>query len=97
MKMKIMFGVALLSLCAIIPAFAWDNPYNNDNSRKGNDNSKSGYESSLGNRYQYDLSDPSDRVRYKVDPGAKLRDKIDVDPRRQLERDTGQYGGGVYR
>lgn len=54
-----------------------------------------GYESSFGNRYEYDLSDPSDRIMYEVDPDAQLRDSIDVNPERELERSLGEYGGGV--
>jgi len=54
-----------------------------------------GFESSFGNRYEYDLSDPSDRVMYEVDPAAQLRDSTDVNPVRELERDLGEHGGGV--
>ena len=54
-----------------------------------------GYETSFGNRYEYDLSNPSDRVRYGADPNAQLRDSIDVNPIRDVERSVGEYGGGV--
>ncbi|MFC1719563.1 hypothetical protein ACFL00_00300 [Pseudomonadota bacterium] len=53
------------------------------------------YETSFGNRYEYDLNNPSDRVMYEVDPAAQLRDSIDVDPLREIEQDLGEYGGGV--
>ena len=53
------------------------------------------YRGSSGALYQYDLSNPSDQLRYSVDPGAQLRDEID--PRVQLDRSLGQYGGGVGR
>lgn len=92
MKMKLLIGVGVLSSCLTIPSFARDNPYDNNN-----EDSNRGYESSFGNRYEYDLSRPSDRIRYEVDPAAQLRDSIDVSPSRELERDLGQYGGGVDR
>jgi hypothetical protein len=56
---------------------------------------ENGYETSFGNRYEYDLSDPSDKIMYEVDPNAQLRDSIDVNPERDLERSLGEYGGGV--
>jgi hypothetical protein len=37
-----------------------------------NSNTSSGYKSSTGSTYEYDLSNPSDRVRYRTDPKAKL-------------------------
>lgn len=68
-------------------------PYGYDNDT---DDSNRGYESSFGNRYEYDLSDPGDRLQYGVDPDAQLRDSLDVDPTRDLERGIGEYGGGAY-
>ena len=58
-------------------------------------NPSSGYRSSTGSTYEYDLSNPIDRLRYGADPAAKLRDRIDINPQRRIERNTGQYGGGV--
>jgi hypothetical protein len=55
------------------------------------------YRGSSGALYQYDLSKPTDQLRYGVDPGAQLRDSINVDPRIELDRSLGQYGGGVGR
>ena len=59
--------------------------------------STSGYKSSFGSTYEYDLSNPSDRVRYRADPKAKLRDRLDINPQRRIERNIGQYGGGVLK
>lgn len=53
------------------------------------------YQGSFGTRYQYDLSDPSDAIRYSMDPSAKLNDSISLDPRVDLDRSIGQYGGGI--
>jgi hypothetical protein len=39
--------------------------------------------------YQYDLSNPSDQLRYSVDPGAQLRDSINVEPRVEIDRSFG--------
>ena len=67
--------------------YDYDSSYDRDQDK--------GYESSFGNRYEYDLNDPSDRVMYEVDPSAQLRDSIDVNPVRELERGIGEYGGGA--
>ena len=56
-------------------------------------NEEYSYESSTGQRYEYDLSNPADRARYRVDPAAQARDR--VNPRIQLDRNIGQYGGGA--
>lgn len=50
----------------------------------------------MGTRYQYDLSDPTDRVSYSIDLDAQMRDKLSVDPNRNLDRNMGQVGGGIY-
>lgn len=55
-----------------------------------------GYEGSSGSRYQYDLSNPSDRNRYGIDLDAQRRDQMSLDPGRSLDRGMGQYGGGIY-
>jgi hypothetical protein len=55
---------------------------------------KSNYKSKFGNEYEYDLSRPADQIRYENDIRAQMRDELDVDPRREIERDLGQYGGG---
>ena len=68
-----------------------DGPYDN----QGNPNYR--YQGPTGTQYQYDLSRPQDQIRYEVDPRAQLRDSISVDPRRDLDRDLGRYGGGAKR
>lgn len=52
-----------------------------------------GYRSSFGSAYQYDLTRPMDQLQYSVDMGAQLKDSID--PRVELDRSMGQYGGGI--
>jgi hypothetical protein len=59
-------------------------PYDN----RGNPNYR--YQGPTGTQYQYDLSRPSDQIRYEVDPRAQIRDGISVDPRRDLDRDLGR-------
>ncbi len=86
---KILSIVALTTLAT--SAYSYDYGYGSQN------DSKRGYESSFGNKYEYDLSNPSDRIRYEIDPAAQLMDSIDVNPTRELERGLGQYGAGVYR
>ena len=71
-----------------------DNPNIGSGSNRNGNNS--GYESSSGARYQYDNSNPSDRLRYSTDLDAQRRDQMNLNPRRSLDRGTGQYGGGIY-
>ena len=85
MKLRLFTGALILTLS--VPAFAWND---------FDDDSRDGYTSSFGNRYEYDLSNPSDRISYDVDVSAQMRDRLDVNPTRDLERGMGQYGGGVY-
>ena len=59
-------------------------------------NNDSGYESNSGTKYQYDLNDPSDSIDYSTDLDAQRRDQMNSDPRRSLDKQSGQYGGGVY-
>ena len=56
-------------------------------------NDEQTYESSSGNKYKYDLSDPSDRNGYSVDVGAQMDDSLD--PSVDLDRGIGEYGGGI--
>lgn len=49
----------------------------------------------MGNCYEYDLSKPGDQIRYEIDESAKLRDSVNVNPKREVEHSTGQYGGGL--
>lgn len=51
------------------------------------------YRSNTGHQYKYDLSNPSDRIRYQVDPSAQIKDG--VNPLIQIDRSMGQYGGGI--
>jgi hypothetical protein len=60
-------------------------------------NSSSGYNTSFGNTYQYNLQNPVDRVRYNSDPSARLRDRVTPNPYKNIERNTLQRGGGIYQ
>ena len=87
-------AAAVLLLCAsLFGGSLFDNPYGSSD----NDNRKSEYkyEGSSGARYKYDLSDPSDRIDYSVDVDAQMQDKMSVSPDRDLDRQMGQYGGGI--
>ena len=86
------FISVLCVLALTSSAAAWDDsdePYNKD----GNPNYR--YEGMSGKKYQYDLSDPSDRLEYQMDLDAQMRDKLNVDPSIDLDRDLGQRGGGA--
>jgi len=93
LKKKVV-GCLLGSAIFVSNAIAGNITWNNIDT--GSNDSSSGYESSLGNKYQYDLSKPTDRIQYGVDPAAQLRDSIDVNPTREIEQGIGQYGGGAY-
>jgi len=56
----------------------------------------SGYKSNSGTRYEYDMSNPSDRTRYSTDLDAQRRDQMNRNIRRDMDRRSGQYGGGIY-
>ncbi len=82
----------LLSIIIVLVSFSISFAWNDDQ-----DDSESKYESSTGVRYKYDLSSPSDKIMYDVDPAAKLNDSLNVDPRVNIDRGLGQYGGGIER
>lgn len=52
-----------------------------------------GYKSSTGNRYKYDLSDPDDRLDYRLDKDAQMDDRMN--PEVKMDRQLRQYGGGI--
>ena len=89
--MKYLFTLMVVSIFST-PSFAWDysdEPYD----QRGEPNYR--YEAPSGKRYQYDLSNPADEIRYEVDPRAQLRDEINVDPRIELDCGLGACGGGA--
>ena len=55
------------------------------------------YEGSSGTRYKYDLSEPDDRMKYKLDVDAQIKDKVymPTKPGVKIDRGLNQYGGGV--
>lgn len=55
--------------------------------------SQNNYRGSSGSRYQYDMSNPSDRLRYSTDTAAQRRDQM-AGPDRDRDQARGQYGGG---
>ncbi|WP_430754816.1 hypothetical protein [Magnetovirga frankeli] len=94
MKRNIMMAVGLIATTVSLPAIAWD--YSNDPyDSSGNPNYR--YQGSGGTQYQYDLSRPSDQIRYETDVRAQMRDELSVDPRRELDQGLGRYGGGIRR
>lgn len=112
MKTRSLLALALAFASAHLYAQGWNsapsNPYERNQSQNyPNSQSRDTYEQresqnypyrgSSGTQYQYDLSKPSDQVRYGVDPAAQLRDGISVDPRREIDQSIGQQGGGIRR
>jgi len=88
--MRLIITLILAVTFIVTPAFAWDDdPYGS------NGESEYKYEGYSGQRYKYDLSDPSDRLEYQVDPEAQMMDRINPSPLIELDRNSGQYGGGA--
>ena len=54
------------------------------------------YRSNTGTDYQYNLGNASDKNRYSIDLDAQRRDQMSTNTRRDLDRQTGQFGGGIY-
>lgn len=51
------------------------------------------YESFSGTSYKYDLTKPVDRINYEIDPTSQVFDSIN--PRLDIDRNQGQFGGGA--
>lgn len=91
--MKKIILLVIMALLATSRAVAWDNNYETSRQKQEKErNKKYPYESTTGTRYKYDLSKPSDRIKYEVDPAAQVRDS--VNPRVGIDRSLGQHGGG---
>lgn len=85
------FALSIVPFVAIAGSYQWDTSNNiNINVQQ------SPYQSRSGNTYQYDLSNPVDRMRYSTDTSAQVRDSVSVNPTRTLDRGLGQFGGGIY-
>ena len=83
---------------------AYDN-YNNSfdkdesyyNQRQNRDENEYKYKGASGQEYQYNLSDPMDKLNYDLDLKAKMNDELyaPITPNVDLDRGLGQYGGGM--
>ena len=83
---------------------AYDN-YNNSfdkyesyyNQRQNRDKNEYKYKGASGQEYQYNLSDPMDKLNYDLDLKAKMNDELyaPITPNVDLDRGPGQYGGGM--
>ena len=83
---------------------AYDN-YNNSfdkyesyyNQRQNRDENEYKYKGASGQEYQYNLSDPMDKLNYDLDLKAKMNDELyaPITPNVDLDRGLGQYGGGI--
>ncbi|WP_201353737.1 hypothetical protein [Hydrogenimonas urashimensis] len=89
MKFLAKAAAVLLVTVSLFGGSLFDNPYD------GEKKSEYKYEGSSGAHYKYDLSDPSDRIEYSTDLDAQMNDKMSVSPNRDLDRQMGQFGGGI--
>ena len=62
----------------------------------GEESSEEGYEGNSGQKYQYDLNDPSDTIDYSLDLDAQKRDRNSTSTKKQADEELGEYGGGIY-
>lgn len=54
------------------------------------------YQGYSGTKYKYDLSKPMDKMKYDMDFNAQMTDELkDYKPGVQMDREMGQYGGGI--
>jgi hypothetical protein len=82
----------------LAPSFAWDLPFAPVTALLDPFEMRSGdqlYQGASGAFYKYDLGNLIDQIRFDVDPLAQLKDSINVDPRVEIDRGIGEYGGGV--
>ena len=67
------------------------------NQRQNRDENEYKYKGASGQEYQYNLSDPMDKLNYDLDLKAKMNDELyaPITPNVDLDRGLGQYGGGM--
>ncbi len=63
--------------------------------RKSREEDEYKYRGSSGARYKYDLSIPTDAMRYEMDLKAQMQDSMSLDLKRDRDRGLGQWGGGI--
>lgn len=85
---KTVLGLAISSALAVAQNYEYKNPYDVTNNSQR-------YESSTGTKYQYDMNKIDDRMAYRYDLDAQRRDQMNVNPYRSMDRQMGQYGGGI--
>jgi len=85
----------MLAASSVAGVFA-DDPEPLSRFENAGGSSDTGYKSSFGKRYEYDMNSISDQMRYEMDPGAQMRDEVykDINPYREMEEDLGEKGGG---
>lgn len=84
MKKIILTAIAIVATSQV---YATCNSYNSNCQQ---------YQSNTGTLYQYDMSNPSDRLNYSIDIDAQKRDTRSININQDLDRGLGQYGGGIY-
>lgn len=87
--------IILTALLVTSPLVLANGYYEDSRPYKRNGTPNYRYEGLSGKKYQYDLSDPIDRIDYQMDLDAQLRDKINPDPMIRMDDDFNQRGGGA--
>lgn len=62
---------------------------------KSDGRNKYKYKGFSGQRYQYDLSNPTDQLQYDMDINAQMKDSMNISPNTDMDRDMGQSGAGI--
>ena len=70
-------------------SYDYDTPSYNSNSNKS-----TGFKTSFGNTYKYNLNDPLDQLKYKTDPAAQVFDNAGSQYIREMECKVLECGGG---
>jgi len=90
--MKNLAVIVLLSLASVS---AFSGEYNNKQQNNSNNQRDNSYQGYSGQKYQYDLNNQADNLRYQLDPNAQIRDELNANPKADIDRSLGQRGGGA--
>lgn len=91
-----MFNKILLILIVVSSMLQSYDIHQYDVNRNSSSNN-GGYQGDSGQRYQYDMNSPSDRIDYSYDLDAQRRDsQYDYSGNVNRDRSYGQYGAGRY-
>ena len=88
---KVVLTILVVTCSLMAGNYKYSNSYSNSNDESYK------YQGSSGTNYKYDLSKPTDRMNYSMDLDAQMNDRLNapLNPGVGLDRNLGQYGGGI--